>query len=213
MEQIISAAKRYVKGRFLTEMKKEDGYYRYTHTLRVAEIGRQIACMEGLDEEMLVLGCLLHDIGYVICKKQTDFADHGLQSAQIARTFLAEQGYDPEKAESVCYGIRIHTQEDSQRIRPASVLEDSISDADNIDRFDAWRFSRSLYWDGLEKMTVRQMEQLSQNRIRRMEELRSLRFATESARRLWEEKLQLWTEFYTRLGKQMEYVRRWDPEI
>lgn len=213
MEQIVLAARNYVKDRFLMEMKKEDGYYRYTHTLRVAEIGRQIAKLEGLDEEMLLLGCLLHDIGYVDCKKQTDYADHGLQSARIAWQFLSEQGYDPEKTESICYGIRIHTQPEEEMARTATVLELSIQDADNIDRFDAWRFSRSLCWDGLDKMTITQMKELAQRRGSRMEELRALPFATGAARTLWEEKLSLWTDFYNRLERQMVCTHNWDPDI
>ena len=213
MSEIVEKTRRYVKQRFLEELKQEDGYYRYTHTLRVAELGRQIARAEGLDEELLVLGCLLHDIGYVACKKQTDYADHGLLSAEIAEGFLQEQGYDPLKTESICYGIRIHTQPEEDMLRPASVLELSVSDADNIDRFDAWRFSRSLYWDGLDKMTVRQMKHLGRTRVERMDQLRQLSFATDAGRRLWEQKLDLWTEFYTRLEQQMDATLRWDPEL
>lgn len=213
MSQIVENTQNYVKKRFLSELKREDGYYRYTHTLRVADIGRQIARAEGLDEEMLVLGCLLHDIGYVECKTQTDYTDHGLKSAEIAERFLKEQCYDPIKTESICYGIRVHTQEDAERVRPATVLEDSVSDADNIDRFDAWRFSRSLYWDGLEKMTIRQMREFGSTRARRMEQMRSLRFATETGRKLWNEKLDLWKDFYARLEKQMKTTLAWDPEL
>ena len=40
------------------------------------------------DEEMLVLGCLLPDIGYVLCKTQEDYNYHGRLSAGIAREFL-----------------------------------------------------------------------------------------------------------------------------
>lgn len=213
MQQIVEKTLKYVKHRFLTELKPEDGYYRYTHTLRVADIGRKIARAEKLDEEMLVLGCLLHDIGYVACKKHTDYADHGLQSSQIAEAFLLKAGYDPVKTDSICYGIRIHTQEDSERIRPATAQEDSVSDADNIDRFDAWRFSRSLYWDGLDKLTIQKMDSLAHSRIQRMEELRNLRFATDTGRQLWNEKLDLWTDFYRRLERQMEVTMAWDPEI
>lgn len=213
MHQIVEKTLKYIKNRFLTELKPEDGYYRYTHTLRVADIGRKIARAEKLDEEMLVLGCLLHDIGYVACKKQTDYADHGLKSAEIAEAFLLEQGYDPVKTESICYGIRVHTQEDSERIRSATVLEDSVSDADNIDRFDAWRFSRSLYWDGLDKLSIRKMHTLACTRVRRMEELRDLRFATETGRQLWNEKLALWTDFYHRLELQMDATMAWDADI
>lgn len=213
MDEIVEKTLKYVKNRFLTELKQEDGYYRYTHTLRVADIGRKIARAEQLDEEMLVLGCLLHDIGYVVCKKRTDYADHGLQSARIGESFLLEQGYDPVKTESICYGIRVHTQADEERARPATVLEDSVSDADNIDRFDAWRFSRSLYWDGLDKLSVEKMRTLAQNRVRRMEELRDLRFATETGRQLWQEKLELWVDFYRRLELQMDATMAWDREI
>ena len=213
MSEIVEKTRQYVKQRFLEELKQEDGYYRYTHTLRVAELGRQIARAEGLDEELLVLGCLLHDIGYVACKKQTDYADHGLLSAEIAEGFLREQDYDPVKTESICYGIRIHTQPEEDMLRPASVLELSVSDADNIDRFDAWRFSRNLYWDGLDKMTVGQMKQLGRTRVERMDQLRLLSFATDTGRRLWEQKLDLWTEFYTRLEQQMDAALRWDPEL
>ena len=209
----IQTAKAYIKERFLTELNREDGYYRYTHSLRVAAICASIARSEGLDEEMLILGGLLHDIGYVACKSRADYADHGLKSAEIAEAYLKEQDYDPQKIQSVCYGIRVHTQEDEARIRPATVLEDTVSDADNIDRFDAWRFSRSLYWDGLEKLTVKQMRTLSATRCARMQELRSLRFATDTARKLWNEKLDLWTDFYHRLGDQMDLTIGWDPEI
>lgn len=210
---MIETTKAYIKVRFLGEMPREDGYYRYTHSLRVAAICRNIAIAEGLDEEMLVLGGLLHDIGYVACKSRLDYADHGLKSAEIAAEYLKEQGYDPPKAETICYGIRIHTQPDEERTREAMVLEDSISDADNIDRFDAWRFSRSLYWDGLDKMTVPQMRQLAITRCRKMSELRKLRFATEAAKVMWNEKLDLWTDFYSRLGDQMDLTLGWDREL
>ena len=109
---IVEVTRQYVKRRLLSELSEENGYYRYTHTLRVAQIGLDIARSEGLDEEMTVLGCLLHDIGYVICKTDRDFEDHGRLSAQIAEEFLRSQGYDPVKTESICYGIRVHTQEE-----------------------------------------------------------------------------------------------------
>lgn len=210
---MIQHTKAYIKQRFLKELKQEDGYYRYTHSLRVAGICRNIALEEGLEEEMLILAGLLHDIGYVACKSRLDYADHGLKSAQIAEAFLKECGYDPKKTESICYGIRIHTQEDAERARPATVLEDSVSDADNIDRFDAWRFSRNLYWDGLDKLTVKQMRQLCITRTQRMADLRRLRFATDTAKRMWNKKLDLWDDFYSRLGDQMDLTLGWDPEI
>ena len=210
---ITETTREYVKHRFLTELKPEEGRYRYTHTLRVADLGRLIASSEGLDEEMLVLGCLLHDIGYVACKEKTDFADHGLKSAQIAAEFLAEQGYDSEKAASICYGIRIHTQEDELRSRPATALEDSISDADNIDRFDALRFANSLRWENLDKLTVPQTLDMASTRLQRIRNLRTIRFATNTAKKWWNRKLDLWEDFYLRLERQMIVTMDLDKKL
>lgn len=213
MSQIVEAAQQYVKKRLLSELSEENGYYRYTHTLRVADIGRKIALAEGLDEEMLVLGCLLHDVGYVLCKTDEDFGDHGRLCAQIAAEFLWEQGYDPAKAESICYGIRVHTQPEEERIRPATVLENSIADADNIDRFDAWRLSRRLCWDELEKCSCRELDELVRKRQRHTQQLRKEPFATGTAAAMWQERLDLWIAVYSRLQYQMETTLAWDTEI
>ena len=50
------------------ETKRYDMQYRYDHTLRVADIGGEIARSEGLSEEALVMACLLHDVGYPECR-------------------------------------------------------------------------------------------------------------------------------------------------
>lgn len=44
------------------EISEREKMYRYEHSLRVAEIGGKIAKSEDLDEEMLALGCILHDV-------------------------------------------------------------------------------------------------------------------------------------------------------
>lgn len=41
-----------------------DGEYRLQHSYRVAHAAREIARKEGLDEEGLIIGGLLHDVGY-----------------------------------------------------------------------------------------------------------------------------------------------------
>lgn len=213
MGEIIEITKQYIKKRFLSEMSPENGYYRYTHSLRVADIGQKIAQAEGLDEEMLVLGCLLHDIGYVLCKTDEDFNDHGLLCAQVAGEFLKEQRYDPKKTESICYGIRIHTQPEEEMIRPATVLENSIADADNVDRFDAWRLARRLCWDDLEILHCRELRELVQGRVARAEILRNIPFATETGRKMWNECLDLWAAVYKRLACQMDVTLSWDKDI
>ena len=213
MCSIIDSAQKYVKQRFLTELEREHGYYRYTHTLRVAQIGREIACAEGVDEEMVVLSCLLHDVGYAECRCQQDYEDHGLLSARIAEKFLLGEGYDPVKTESVCYGIRVHTQEEEKRVRKANALEETVSDADNIDRFGSYRLYKMLQSDGIDQHSCREAAELAGKREERVRFLRSLPFATSTAQKLWNEKLDLWETFYGQLKAQMETTLMWDPEI
>lgn len=213
MTSIIEFTQQYVKQRLLSELERSGGYYRYTHTLWVAQIGREIARAEGMDEEMVVLGCLLHDIGYVDCKTDRDFEDHGLLSARTAKEFLLGEGYDPVKTESICYGIRVHTQEEDARIRKANALEETISDADNIDRFDSYRLYKALQWDGPDRHSCRETAELAGKREDRIRFLRGLTFATPTAQKLWKEKLDLWDAFYGQLKKQMETTLLWDPEI
>lgn len=207
---IIETTRSYVKHRLLTELTRGDAAYRYTHTLRVAELGRQIARAEGLDEEMLVLACLLHDVGYVACVTQEDYNYHGRLSAEIAREFLLGEGYDPEKTESICYGILIHTLEEEKFPRSATVLELSVADADNIDRFDAYRLYEGMRWAKPEEMTASDLLELARRKVKGHENLRTFPFATDTARTLWNEKLDLCVEYYQRLARQMEVTLAWD---
>ena len=42
--------------------KKSEKYYRFEHSVRVANIGKIIAEKEGMDSDAMVIACLLHDI-------------------------------------------------------------------------------------------------------------------------------------------------------
>ena len=68
--------------------------YRYEHTLRVAWWGKKIAESEGWNPEPLIIACLLHDVGYPLCKDFADLKNHPKYSAEIAEKFLKQIGYD-----------------------------------------------------------------------------------------------------------------------
>jgi uncharacterized protein len=111
--------------------------YRWQHTLRVAGYGRQIAAAEGADLELTVAGCLLHDVAWF--DEMADNRDHGRAGAEIARPFLTELGYTPAQAENICHSVATHVD-----IENPDTLEARItSDADNIERFGAYRI---LQW-------------------------------------------------------------------
>ena len=70
-------------GRFLSE-RPEEKAYRLEHTYRVANLGREIARREGMDETELVIACLLHDLSYGEGFGEKDWKDHGRCSAALA---------------------------------------------------------------------------------------------------------------------------------
>jgi len=129
---------------FLDEAHQGKYLKRWEHTLRVAAVGLQIAQSEGFDAQAMTIACLLHDIGYLACQTDEDYQHHGAHSARMARDFLESIGYDACLTEQICYGILIHTEEEADYPRPAKAFELSVSDADNIDRFDAWRMAAIL---------------------------------------------------------------------
>ncbi|MBQ5567463.1 MAG: HD domain-containing protein, partial [Oscillospiraceae bacterium] len=114
--------------------------YRIEHSYRVANIGRCIAKNEGFDLTEMTLACLLHDVAY--CEDfdpETGWKNHGRRSAHLARPFLESLGFAPERVDDMCYGIAIHVDDCADFDGVHTRFAETISDADNIDRFDAYR--------------------------------------------------------------------------
>ena len=178
--------------------------YRYEHSLRVAAVGREIARAEGFDEEAMVLACLLHDIGYARCRTREDYDRHGALSADMAREWLTENGYDPEKTETICYGILAHTEYPEKLPRPCTPFEESVGDADNIDRFDALRMADTLAYFDLMKKRPAEILELCCRQIGRYESYQEMTLGTRTAEALWRDRLDYQLEFYRRLTRQMK---------
>ena len=107
--------------------------YRWRHTLRVAQWGKIIAEAEGADVELVVAACLLHDVASFDVMPNDN--DHGRVGAQIARPLLKELGYTTEQVEAICYAVAEHAD-----VKNPSTLEARVvTDADNVDRFGAYR--------------------------------------------------------------------------
>jgi len=178
--------------------------YRFEHSWRVANIGRFIAKEEGFDEERLVVACLLHDIGYSLeMINEDDYKNHGRNGAKIARPFLLELGYSKEEVEEMCYGIAIHVDNNADFTFQKTPFALSILDADNIDRFDAYRLYENLHLADYLNLTLEKQLEYVQKRISGLERLRSLNFATKTAQRLWIEKIDFQLEFMKKLEKQI----------
>jgi len=113
--------------------------YRWSHTLRVANIGYKLALVENASIELSVAGCLLHDIASFRPEDPEDIYGHGRVGAQLIRPELPNLGYSPDEVENICYSVAAHADGNAGYDFPETIESKVVSDADNIDRFDAYR--------------------------------------------------------------------------
>lgn len=186
---------------FLTPEQPEYYWtYRYEHSLRVALWGKRIAEGEGWDAEPLMMACLLHDIGYPMCKTPEDFDWHPEKGAEVAEAFLKRIAYDEVLTKSICYGISIH---DRWKDVPenATPFELSVRDADDLDRFDVMR----LCLDGRKDIGERsagELAEVCEGRLKKHSDWRERLCGTQTAKRFWEETVRMRIQFYERLQAQ-----------
>lgn len=184
--------------------RPEDKAYRLEHTMRVANLGEQIARAEDMDVEALVIACLLHDISY--CEEfegKEGWRDHGRRAAAIARPFLESLELKPEKIQEICYGIAIHVDDEADFDGERTTLALSVGDADNLDRFDAYRIYETLEWKAFSKMPLQEKKEMVTGTLTKLEKYRHMELGTKFATQLWIERIDFYTDFYQKLLSQL----------
>ena len=203
-EQAVAFLRKKLKESPYFTQKPEAERYRLEHTARVVRIGREIARAEGLDEERVVLGCILHDVSY--CRKfhgHEDWKKHGREAAKIARPFLMELGLASDAVEEICYGIAIHVDNEAGYEGEATTVALTIGDADNIDRFDAYRLYETLDGIDFRKTPLEEKLLYVETTLEKLKTYENLRFSTPTATKLWQERIELYLAFYRRLHEQL----------
>ena len=182
----------------------EAGEYRLEHSFRVARIGAAIAQAEGMDEELMTMACLLHDVSY--CRAMLDqdtWKDHGRSSAHIARPFLESLDLPEMVIGEMCYGIAIHVDDAADFPGERTAFAGTIQDADNIDRFDVYRVYETLENMSFSKLSLAEKRSHVERTRQRLKEYLDLPFATAAATELWQERIGFYLDFYRRLGEQL----------
>ena len=177
--------------------------YRLEHTYRVANLGRQIARSEGFDETEIVIACLLHDVSYCEDFGENGWRDHGRRSAQLARPFLMELGLAEERIADICYGIAIHVDDVADFPGERTAFALSVGDADNLDRFDAYRIHETLCNDAFLEKSLAEKREYVRQRLSRLRELKTMPMGTKTAQALWEARLSFYITFYAKLAEQL----------
>ena len=182
--------------------------YRLEHTYRVANIGREIAIREGFDETEMVIACLLHDVAYCEEFGEDGWMEHGRRSAKIARPFLNGLGLSEDRINDICYGIAVHVDEKSDFPGENTPFALSVGDADNIDRFDAYRIHEALSRDSFLTMSHEEKTEYLGKRLNRLRELKKMPFGTKTADELWRSRLDFYIAFFQKLADQLEKSKR-----
>lgn len=162
--------------------------YRWRHTLRVANHGKRIAEAEGADVELVVAACLLHDVASF--DVMPDDRDHGRVGAEIARPLLNEIGYIPAQVENICYSVAAHADVENPKTLEAKV----VTDADNVDRFYAYRV---LQWCIPDIGDYEELTEKLRNRIQRLEHYKANNpLYTKTGQKLFAERLDFQIAFF-----------------
>ena len=89
----------------------------------------------------MTAACLLHEAAHF--DPLENYKDHGREGARLSRPLLAELDYNDEQVDAICYAIAVHVDDKADFEHPHTLEADTLSDADNIDRFGAFRI---LQW-------------------------------------------------------------------
>ncbi len=177
--------------------------YRLEHTYRVANIAKQIAQREGFNQTEAVIAGLLHNVSYCEEFDANGWKEHGRRAAKMARPFLEELGLAQERVNDICYGIAIHVDDEADYAGEKTPFALTVGDADNIDRFDAYRIHETLHHEGFLEKALWEKQEIVEKRLGRLRELSGMPLGTKTAEEIWQERLSFYTAFYEKLLAQL----------
>lgn len=129
MEEIRSFAEERLRGERVSGLDHSDRVYRWCEIL---------AREEGGDLEVLKAASMLHDIAVPLVGR----ARHYEEGARIARRFLAEKGFPPERVEAIVHAIEAHSRFGGPE--PETLEAKILYDADLLDFIGAIGIVRAI---------------------------------------------------------------------
>lgn len=79
-----------------------------------------------------------------------------------------------------------------------------MGDADNIDRFDAYRIYETLESNKFSEMSLEQKKETVASTIEKLTRFKDMKFGTETAQSLWRQRLDYYIGFYEKLSAQLD---------
>lgn len=207
--KLINTAEQFLKDTFADSLYLQkhpnEAAYRIEHSYRVANIAKQIAINEGLCVTDAIVAGLLHDIAY--CEEMPTWEqrkEHGRRGAELVRPFLEKQGMSADRINEICYGIAIHVDDTSSFEWERTPFTETVGDADNIDRFDAYRIYETLQMQNFSDMSLNDKREKVVSTIEKLTEYKGIKLGTVTAKNLWLQRLDYYIGFYEKLKAQLD---------
>ncbi|WP_208559026.1 HD domain-containing protein [Marinilactibacillus kalidii] len=189
------------------EKNPSEKEYRYQHSFRVASIADKISTKENLDNEVTVIGALLHDISYANAfQSEQDWKNHGRNAAAMVASFLEELPLLERQKEEIFIGIASHVDGIAGREGELTVNARTISDSDHLDRIDTYRTFETLsyhkFYDKPTREKIVYLEERLSNQTLLIEDAMN-EFATKTAKEMWKQRLEEQARVYSQLLEQL----------
>ncbi|MBN4050981.1 MAG: phosphohydrolase [Alkaliphilus sp.] len=207
MQEIISKTQEFLCNHLMkSECDQKEVKYRYDHSLRVANIGLELAELENADKKIIVLACLLHDVA----KFDTDTpVEHGRISARVAKPFLETLNLSQREISDTCYAIASHVDGKCGYEYQETLEGKIVSDADKIDRFGAHRICQQAIWDlDYEEKTIEEKMKETKNKLEKLRKYDDASvLQTKIGNSKFKEKLRLQIYFYDEYLKELRITK------
>ena len=153
-----------------------------------------------------MIGGLLHDVGYSLpFESEGDWMEHGRMSARLARPFLEQLDLGPERVQEICYGIAIHVDGKADFPGEETAFALSIGDADDVDRFDAYRIYDAMEYADFRNLKIEDKRKWLQEKLDWISWRLERRAGTQAARQMIEQCLLYQRQYYEKVLEQMGY--------
>jgi uncharacterized protein len=207
-----------------------DPVHGFDHVMRVYHLAERLAQAEGADWEIIQAAVLLHDVhgafqddsvngeGKNHSDPENNRQEHHQASAEFAGQVLAAEGWTDETIQAVKHAIRAHRFRDDQE-KPQTLEAKILFDADKLDAIGAIGVARAVAYAARagQPAFAEASERFIETGVRQPGEphsayheylfkLRHLqeRLHTPSARKIAAERHQYMTEFFSRLGQEVQ---------
>lgn len=184
-------------------MSEDEKNYRIEHSIRVANIGKFLAERENANVKIVVIGCLLHDVGKFDTE---DNMEHGRVSANVAREFLKDTSLSQKEIDDICYAIAVHVDGKCGFDYEETLESKIVSDSDNLDRFGALRIYQTMAWDkesieGTIENRIKAVRRKIDHRIKLRDEVN---LETKTANEIWKDYLEYQIEYFERYLEELQ---------